>query len=170
MNQGRLNSKTSYLTDFPNNLPPLERFAFCTFCFSQRSEGETRVFGDEARGRDVQVRGSHNDGDLATLASLGQLMHSVNRKLSDHIGRAPIMRPRDQVNGDLGGISKSNSWRVIGGFHSRSGSSSLLRTLITHARSQKRELWDREWEGFSSSLSRKLFETGLIFVYECMVG
>ena len=36
--------------------------------------------------------------------------------------------------------------------------------------------WSQKWEGFltlcvfSSSLSRKLFETELIFVYECMVG
>ena len=64
MNQGRLNSKTAYLTDFPNNLPPLERFAFCTFCFSQRSEGETRVFGDEA----LPLRASR-EGRLGTRQS-----------------------------------------------------------------------------------------------------
>ena len=66
--------------------------------------------------------------------------------------------------------------RVMEGFDCRSERSPLLRILITHEWSQKRELWDREWEGFltlclfSSSLSRKLFETELIFVYECMVG
>ena len=61
LNQGRLNSKTACLN---------ERFSFRTFCFLQRSEGETRVFGDEwlkrflcaHRGRDSLGTRKSNDG------------------------------------------------------------------------------------------------------------
>ena len=81
MNQDRLNSNIAYLTESPNNLPPPERFAFRTFCFSQRCEGEARVFCDEALPlralREGRLGGTRqrprqqNDGDLETLASLG---------------------------------------------------------------------------------------------------